>query len=251
MIAQSRNMPPHEPAARRDHRRGVRRADRGLRARPARLERAGARARRGAAHHRRGHLHLRERVAGAGGGRRLSGCHQGRAVRAHPRGARRPEPHHLDPPMAGQPGVLDRAADRDQRARRIRADVRRGDRHQFAGGRGEQRGRGDARRRPATEGRSGDRRRRRQFEGARQPRPDGKAQAPGRRLHAAPDSENHRGGRAGGRDHGRILVRQPPCALHAVQPDRGLYRADHARLRRHREGRAGRQGGVEALVSAS
>ena len=49
-----------------------------------------------------------------------AGCDQGRAVRAHPRGARRPQPHHLGAPMAGQPGVLDRAADRDQRARRMR-----------------------------------------------------------------------------------------------------------------------------------
>ncbi len=42
------------------------------------------------------------------------------------------------------------------------------------------------------------------------------------------------------RHHGRILVRQPPRALHAVQRDRGLYRADHARQRRGGEGNPGR-----------
>ena len=41
------------------------------------------------------------------------------------------------------------------------------------------------------------------------------------------------------------------AALHAVQRDRHLYRADHARQRRGGQGGAGAQGRMEALVSAS
>ena len=53
------------------------------------------------------------------------------------------------------------------------------------------------------------------------------------------------------RHHGRILVRQPARALHAVQRDRGLYRADHARQRRGGEGNPRQPRRLEALVPAS
>ena len=72
-------------------------------------------------------------------------------------------------------------------------------------------------------------------------------------CHAAPDRQDAGRDRAaaGRRHHDRILVRQPPRALHAVQRDRGLYRADHARQRRGGEGDPGQPRGLEALVSAS
>ena len=106
-------------------------------------------------------------------------------------------------------------------------------------------------RRPHDQGRSGGRRRRHQLEAARQPRPPRQAQISGRRLHAAPDRQDAGGDGRRRRHHGRILVRQPPRALHAVQRDRGLYRADHARQRRGGEGNPGQPRGLEALVSAS
>ena len=107
-------------------------------------------------------------------------------------------------------------------------------------------------RRPEMQGGSDRRRRRRQFAAARRVRPDREAQSAGRRLHAAADPQDSGGDAvAGRRDHDRILVGQPPRALHAVQRDRGLYRAGHARQRRDGEGGAGRQGRLEALVPAS
>ena len=53
------------------------------------------------------------------------------------------------------------------------------------------------------------------------------------------------------RQNHRILVGHAPRALHAMQRDRHLYRADDARQRRDRQGGAGAQGRLEALVSAS
>ena len=57
---------------------------------------------------------------------------------------------------------------------------------------------------------------------------------------APPDREDRRGTAVRRRrHHGRILVRQPTCALHALQRDRRLYRAHDARQRRARQGDPG------------
>ena len=145
----------------------------------------------------------------------------------------------LGAPLAGQPGVLDRAPDRDQCARRIR-DACPAPRSSL-NSHGRRRVTPDGELTLAdgrtTQGRSGGRRRRHQLAAARQPGPARQAQIPGRRLHAAPDRQDAGGEGHRRRHHGRILVRQPARALHAVQRDRGLYRAHHARQRRGGEGR--------------
>src|SRR5262249_41634709 len=63
-------------------------------------------------------------------------------------------------------------------------------------------------------------------------RPPGETQVSGRWRDAAADREDRTGARGGGcRHHGRILVRHPARALHAVQRERYLRRADDARSR--------------------
>ena len=151
------------------------------------------------------------------------------------------QPRHLGAPLGRQPGLLDRAADRDQRAGRrgARAPAPRSCSTRRASPRAPTAtltlADGRTLKADLVVAADGSNSRLRDGLGLLAKR---KYLVDGCTRLLIDKTPEERG--TGRRHHDRILVRQPARALHAVQRDRGLYRAHHARQRRGGEGDAGR-----------